>query len=152
MESTGASVETALKEAHLLGYAEADPTSDVDGYDARAKLVILIQAGLGLKARSEEIPCLSISAIEAVDFAYASELNCSIRQISIAQKETLKDAKSGTRLLAAVRPTLVPRASLLGPPTCKRTKTWSSPAASLSAKSFCRDSAQAATFPPAVAA
>jgi homoserine dehydrogenase len=113
MESTGASFETALKEAQQLGYAEADPTSDVDGYDARAKLVILIQAGLRLKAHSEEIPCLSISSIEAVDFAYAGELNCSIRQISIAQKEGQKDTKNSPRLLAAVRPTLVPRASLL---------------------------------------
>jgi homoserine dehydrogenase len=109
MESTGASFESALKEAQQLGYAEADPSSDVDGLDARAKLVILIQSGLRLSARSEEIPCLSISSIEAVDFAYASELNCSIRQISIAQKDT----KNGVRLLAAVRPTLVPRASLL---------------------------------------
>ena len=109
MESTGASFETALKEAQQLGYAEADPTSDVDGYDARAKLVILTQAGLGLNVRSEQIPCLSISGIEAVDFAYANELNCSIRQISIAQKDT----SHGLRLLAAVRPTLVPRSSLL---------------------------------------
>ena len=113
MESTGASFETALKEAQQLGYAEADPTSDVDGFDARAKLVILIQAGLRLKARSQEIPCLSISSIEAVDFAYAGELNCSIRQISIAQIDAQKDTKTGARLLAAVRPTLVPRASLL---------------------------------------
>ena len=76
MESTGASFAAALKEAQELGYAEADPRGDVDGYDARAKLVILIQAGLGLSVRSEQIPCWPISAVEAVDFLYARELNC----------------------------------------------------------------------------
>ena len=50
MEATGASFEAALKEAQELGYAEADPTNDVEGYDARAKLVILAQAGLRVRA------------------------------------------------------------------------------------------------------
>ena len=49
MEATGASFEAALKEAQELGYAEADPTNDVEGYDARAKLVILAQAGLRVR-------------------------------------------------------------------------------------------------------
>ena len=109
MEATGAGFNSALKEAQELGFAEADPSSDVDGYDARAKLVILTQAGLRVNVRSEQIPCAPISPIEAVDFGYARELNCTIRQISIAQKETA----NGLRLLAAVRPTLVPLASLI---------------------------------------
>ena len=49
MEAHGASFDSALKEAQKLGYAEADPTSDIEGYDARAKLVILTQAGLHLR-------------------------------------------------------------------------------------------------------
>ena len=109
MEATGAGFSSALKEAQELGFAEADPTSDVEGYDARAKLVILTQAGLRVNVRSEQIPCAPISPIEAVDFGYARELNCTIRQISIAQKDTA----NGLRLLAAVRPTLVPLASLI---------------------------------------
>ena len=109
MEATGASFGSALKEAQELGFAEADPTSDIEGYDARAKLVILAQAGLRVNVRSEQIPCAPISPIEAVDFGYARELNCTIRQISIAQKDTA----SGLRLLAAVRPTLVPLSSLI---------------------------------------
>ena len=108
MEATGAGFAAALKEAQELGFAEADPTSDVEGYDARAKLVILTQAGLRVNVRSEQIPCAPISPVEAVDFGYARELNCTIRQISIAQKDTSK----GLHLLAAVRPTLVPLASL----------------------------------------
>jgi homoserine dehydrogenase len=109
MEATGAGFSSALKEAQELGFAEADPSSDVEGYDARAKLVILTQAGLRVNVRSEQIPCAPISPVEAVDFGYARELNCTIRQISIAQKDTA----NGLRLLAAVRPTLVPLASLI---------------------------------------
>lgn len=109
MEATGAGFAAALKEAQELGFAEADPSSDVEGYDARAKLVILTQAGLRVNVRSDQVPCAPISPIEAVDFGYARELNCTIRQISIAQKDTA----NGLRLLAAVRPTLVPLASLI---------------------------------------
>lgn len=108
METHGASFDSALKEAQKLGYAEADPTSDVEGYDARAKLVILTQAGLRLRVKNEQIPCRPISLIESVDFAYVRELNCTIRQISCAQKDTSK----GLRLFAAVQPALVPLSSL----------------------------------------
>jgi homoserine dehydrogenase len=109
MEANGTSFEAALKEAQQLGYAEADPSADVDGMDARSKLVILAQAGLGLRVRSEQIACRSISLIESVDFLYARELNCTIRQISLAQKDT----SNGIRLAAAVQPALVPAAALI---------------------------------------
>ncbi|HWF37819.1 MAG TPA: homoserine dehydrogenase [Candidatus Acidoferrales bacterium] len=108
MEAHGASFDSALKEAQKLGYAEADPTSDVEGYDARAKLVILTQAGLHLRVKNEQIPCRPISLIDDVDFAYVSQLNCTIRQISCAQKDT----SNGLRLFAAVQPALVPVTSL----------------------------------------
>ena len=109
MESTGATFESALKEAQELGFAEADPSSDVEGYDARAKLVILTHAGLRARVKSEQIPCWPISAVGAVDFAYARELNCAIRQISLAKKET----EDGLRVRAFVRPALVPASSLV---------------------------------------
>jgi len=109
MESSGSSFSTALGEAQKLGYAEADPTSDVEGYDARSKLVILAQAGLRVQARSNQILCRTISTIEAVDFVYARELYCTIRQISSVQKES---DNGSLRLFAAVQPALVPLASL----------------------------------------
>jgi homoserine dehydrogenase len=109
MEATGASFEAALKEAQELGYAEADPTADVEGYDARAKLIILAQAGLRVRLQSEQIPCWPISSVEAVDFAYARELSCTIRQISLAKKET----QDGLSVRAFVRPALVPVSSLV---------------------------------------
>lgn len=109
MEASGASFESALKEAQELGFAEADPTNDVEGYDARAKLVILAQAGLRVRLRSEQVPCWPISSVEAIDFAYARELNCTIRQISLAKKET----EDGSSVRAFVRPALVPASSLV---------------------------------------
>jgi len=109
MEATGTSFEAALKEAQSLGYAEADPSADVDGIDARAKLVILTQAGLRLRVRSEQILARTISTIESVDFVYARDLDCAIRQISLAQKDT----PQGARLSAAVQPALIPSASLM---------------------------------------
>ncbi|HXQ26480.1 MAG TPA: homoserine dehydrogenase [Candidatus Acidoferrales bacterium] len=109
MEKDGTSFDAALKEAQALGYAEANPSADVDGLDARAKLVILIQAGLRLRVRSEQILCRSISSVAAVDFMYASSLDSTIRQISLAQKETNKTV----RLAAAVQPALIPAASLM---------------------------------------
>ncbi|HXJ16421.1 MAG TPA: homoserine dehydrogenase [Candidatus Polarisedimenticolia bacterium] len=113
MEASGTSFQAALKEAQELGFAEADPSADVDGIDARAKLVILTQAGLGLRVRSDQILARSISSIEAVDFMYARDLSCSIRQISLAEKVIPKEPSRGVRLAAAVQPALIPAASLM---------------------------------------
>jgi homoserine dehydrogenase len=89
-----------LSAAQKLGYAEADPTDDVDGLDARAKLAILIRVGLHSNVASEEITCRSISPVDAVDFNYARHLDCTIRQVSWAQLEE-------DHLFAAVQPALV---------------------------------------------
>jgi homoserine dehydrogenase len=109
MEATGTSFGAALEEAQELGFAEADPTADVEGFDARSKLVILAWAGLHTAVRTEQVPCRPISLVEAVDFVYAHDLNCTVRQISLAQKDTSK----GLRLSAAVQPALIPTSSLL---------------------------------------
>ena len=114
MEAHGASFDSALKEAQKLGYAEADPTSDIEGYDARAKLVILTQAGLHLRVKNEQIPCRPISLIESVDFAYVRELNCTIRQISCAQKDTSKGLRLFSGGSAGAGSALVPHRSCRG--------------------------------------
>ena len=109
MDSTGASFAEALKEAQTLGFAEADPTADVDGYDARAKIAILIAVGLGAQVNPEHIPCRTISAIDFIDFVYARRLDCTIRQVSWAER----DRGSHAQLFASVRPALVPLTSPL---------------------------------------
>jgi homoserine dehydrogenase len=90
----------ALEEAQARGYAEADASEDLDGGDARAKLAILALAGLHTRVAPESIRARTIRTIDAVDFDYAAELGCTIRQISRA------DLQEGT-LFAEVGPSLV---------------------------------------------
>ena len=107
----GAEFADVLKEAQGYGYAEADPSEDVDGYDARAKLVILSRLALRADIDPEQIPCRSIREVSAIDFEYARELGCTIRQIARAElrNQELRDQD----VLASVGPMLVPKASPL---------------------------------------
>jgi homoserine dehydrogenase len=104
IETNGIPFATALREAQKLGFAEADPTEDIEGLDARAKLAILARVGLHCNVRPESIMARSISAIDSVDFEYANQLGCTIRQISWAE---LKAESKGGDLFAAVQPALV---------------------------------------------
>lgn len=106
IESNGVSFETALREAQKLGFAEADPTEDIEGLDARAKLTILARVALHCNLEATSILNRSISAIDSVDFEYANRLGCTIRQISLAELK-------GDQLFAAVQPALVELASPL---------------------------------------
>ncbi|MGA7140050.1 MAG: homoserine dehydrogenase, partial [Terriglobales bacterium] len=76
IEANGIPFATALREAQKLGFAEADPTEDIDGLDARAKLAILARVGLHCNVGPESIVARSISAIDAIDFEYAKQLGC----------------------------------------------------------------------------
>jgi len=100
IEANGIPFETALREAQKLGFAEADPTEDIDGFDARAKLAILARVGLHCNVEAESIVARSIRSIDSVDFEYAKQLGCTIRQISSAELK-------GEKLFAAVQPSLV---------------------------------------------
>ena len=89
----GAEYASVLAEAQGLGYAEADPTEDVGGFDARAKLAILIRLALRAQVHPEEIDTAPITDVAAIDFSYAKDLNCTIRQI--ARAETDRQPLSG---------------------------------------------------------
>jgi homoserine dehydrogenase len=106
IESARVSFKEALGEAQKLGFAEADPTEDIDGLDARAKLAILARTGLRVSVEHSAILARSISMLEPVDFDYAHLLGSTIRQVSRAQK-------TGEKLLASVEPMLVSQASPL---------------------------------------
>jgi homoserine dehydrogenase len=103
MES-GADYGEVLKKAQDAGYAEANPSADVDGFDARAKLCVLARLALHTEIDPEQVPAQTISTISAVDFAYAKELGCTVRQV--AKAELAGDAVS-----ARVGPMLVPKSS-----------------------------------------
>ena len=104
----GAEYADVLRKAQQLGYAEADPSADVDGFDARAKLCVLARLALQAELDPETIPAQSIAQVSAIDFAYAKELGCTIRQVSRAELDGAGD-KSLVR--ARVGPMLVPHTS-----------------------------------------
>ena len=82
----GAEYAAVLAEAQAKGYAEADPTEDVGGFDARSKLAILMRLALRVVVDPEEIVPQPITSVSAVDFTYARDLNCTIRQVSRAEE------------------------------------------------------------------
>jgi homoserine dehydrogenase len=98
----GDSYAEVLKDAQRLGYAESDPTADVGGFDARAKLCILARIAMHAELDPDQVPTQTIAAIDAIDFAYAKELGCTIRQVSKAQM------LPGDATYARVGPMLVP--------------------------------------------
>jgi homoserine dehydrogenase len=102
MEREGTAFSDALGEAQTLGFAEANPSQDIDGLDAQAKLAILAMVALGIQAPPDAIATRSIGAVEAVDFQYARRLGCTIRQVAWAQRH------GDFELRAGVGPTLVP--------------------------------------------
>lgn len=82
----GMEYSVALADAQAKGYAEADPTEDVGGFDARAKLAILMRLALRVQVAPDEIVPKPITAVTAVDFSYARDLGCTIRQIARAEQ------------------------------------------------------------------
>ncbi|HTQ38612.1 MAG TPA: homoserine dehydrogenase [Pirellulales bacterium] len=85
MEEQGADYHTAVKEAQRLGYAEADPTLDVDGSDATQKLAILAHLAFGARVNWRDIPRRGIDGLDAADLRYAKELGYRIKLVAMAQ-------------------------------------------------------------------
>ena len=105
MSSHGADFNDVLAEAQKLGYAEADPTADVDGLDAADKIAILTSIAYGGRVKREEIYCEGIRKITAVDIRYADDLGFVIKLLAIAQK----NSPNTDELQVRVHPTLLPK-------------------------------------------
>src|ERR671917_2037367 len=86
MAATGASYEDALREAQELGFAEADPTEDVTGKDAAAKMAILARLAFGAQVSLADVPYQGIEDVTADDIAYARELGLSLKLIGSAER------------------------------------------------------------------
>ena len=110
MEAERISFEDVLAEAQAKGFAEADPTDDLDGYDARAKLCVLARIGLHVALRPDDVPCRSIRPLKDVDFIYARRLGYTIRQVSRVERHV---GGNGRTVDAAVEPALVKNGSVL---------------------------------------
>ncbi|MGI8961859.1 MAG: homoserine dehydrogenase [Bryobacteraceae bacterium] len=106
IENSNAAFESVLAEAQQLGYAEADPSADVDGLDARSKLAILAALAFGEKLTPADIFTDGIRRLMPVDFEYAHQLKHTIRLLCLARQ-----TEEG--LLLSVRPSLIPQAAIL---------------------------------------
>ena len=102
MELEGADFDDVLKEAQEKGYAEADPTSDIEGYDAQYKLAILASLAFGSKIDVKNVYREGITKIEAVDMKYAREFKMGIKLLAIA-----KEVNGKVEL--RVHPTMIPK-------------------------------------------
>ena len=102
MSQKGADFADVLAEAQRLGYAEADPTADVDGYDAADKIAILAAIAFDDRIKREDIPCEGIRQIDATDINYADNLGFVIKLLAIAKANPDSDS-----LQVRVHPTLV---------------------------------------------
>jgi homoserine dehydrogenase len=106
IERRGGSFDAILSEAQRLGYAEADPSADVDGYDAGSKLAILAALAFGEKITPSDIYTEGIRRITPVDFQYAHQLAHTIRLVCSARQ-------TPDGLILSVRPSLIPTSTIL---------------------------------------
>ena len=106
MEDTGQGFAEVLAEAQALGYAEADPTFDVEGIDAAHKLSILASIAFGTELDFDQVETTGIAALRAEDIAQAESLGYVIRLIGMAEPET--GADGSIRLFQRVQPCLLP--------------------------------------------
>ena len=106
MEREGESLETVLAEAQRLGFAEADPSADIDGYDARSKLAILAALAFGERIIPTDIYVEGIRRVTPLDFQYAHQLGHTIRLICSAHQ-------GPEGVILSVRPALIPQSTIL---------------------------------------
>ncbi len=103
MESTGAGYGEALSEAAALGYAEADPTADVEGFDAAAKAAILAGIAFHSRVRLDDVHREGITEVTAADIASAKEVARTVKLLTICER-----AADGQSVTARVHPAMIP--------------------------------------------
>ena len=104
MESTGADFADALKEAQDLGYAEADPTADVEAYDAASKAAILASLAFHSEVPVEQVYREGITSVSAMQIETARDAGYSVKLLAICER--VNEGESG--LVVRVHPTLIP--------------------------------------------
>ncbi len=115
MQQEGADFAAVLQDAQQLGYAEADPSADVDGFDAADKIAILASLAFGGRIKLPEVHCEGIRQVSAADIAYADKLGFVIKLLGVARRNPPTGQESLTdplteHLQVRVHPTLVPKA------------------------------------------
>ena len=106
MDTSGAGFDEALEEAQELGYAEADPTADVEGFDAAAKAAILASLAFHTRVTAADVHREGIAEVTASDVASAAEMGCVVKLLAIV---ALEDGPDGPAVSARVHPAMIPR-------------------------------------------
>jgi len=106
MDSSGAGFTEALEEAQGLGYAEADPTADVEGFDAAAKAAILASLAFHTRVTAGDVYREGIAEVTASDVSSAREMGCVVKLLAIC---ALEETPNGTAVSARVHPAMIPR-------------------------------------------
>jgi homoserine dehydrogenase len=106
MDATGAGFDEALAEATALGYAEADPTADVDGFDAAAKAAILAGLAFHTRVTSAQVYREGIGEVTAADMASAHAMGCTVKLLAICERT---GAGKDERVAVRVHPVMIPR-------------------------------------------
>ena len=107
MDETGAGFEEALDEAQALGYAEADPTADIDGFDAAAKAAILAGLAFHTRVTAADVYREGISDVSAADVASAKEMDGIVKLLAIAERGPDRDGRDSIGV--RVHPAMIPR-------------------------------------------
>jgi homoserine dehydrogenase len=107
MDSTGASYSETLEEAGQLGYAEADPTADVDGFDAAAKAAILASLAFHTRVSASDVHREGISEVRPGDIAAARALDRTVKLLAICERVVAEDGSESVS--ARVHPAMIPR-------------------------------------------
>jgi homoserine dehydrogenase len=107
MDATGSGFDEALDEATALGYAEADPTADVDGYDAAAKAAILAGLAFHTRVTASDVYREGIGDVTAADVASANAMGCTIKLLAICERTSGPDGEPA--VAARVHPAMIPR-------------------------------------------
>ena len=112
MQTEGGEFSDILADAQKLGYAEADPTADVDGLDAADKIAILASLAFAGRIKLQDVYCEGIRHVSAADIAYAQKLGFAIKLLAIAKREETAialESIDSEQLQVRVQPTLVPQ-------------------------------------------
>ncbi|GAB3200509.1 homoserine dehydrogenase [Geodermatophilus arenarius] len=108
MAETGHGFAEALAEATELGYAEADPTADVDGFDAAAKAAILASLGFHTAVTAADVHREGISSVTATDVARAAEIGCTVKLLAICERVPANGDGEGESVAVRVHPAMIP--------------------------------------------
>ena len=109
MDTAGIGFAEALTEAQALGYAESDPTADVEGFDAAAKAAILASLAFHTRVTSADVYREGITGITSADIASAHEIGCVVKLLAICQLSPAMPGTADRRVSVRVHPAMIPR-------------------------------------------